>query len=129
MERTWLIIEYVVVMFLWGVAILELDTHPDHNKVPNVQLVHFIRPIPLIDFNHTIYQATNPLIARPFYRSLNCTWYELRLFGAILFMYNFVLAKVKHRFYFDKWCYLVKITQMLCISNRAIAISKNVVIG
>ena len=41
------------VMFLWGVAVLELDSYPDHNKSPKpTHLVQVQKPIPFIHTNH-----------------------------------------------------------------------------
>ncbi len=40
--------------YLLGVAVLELDSHPDHNKGPEpVHLAHILRSIPFIDPNYT----------------------------------------------------------------------------
>ena len=36
-------------MYLWGVAVLELDSHPNHNKRPDHALAYIQRPThPLI---------------------------------------------------------------------------------
>ena len=44
-------------MFLWGVAVLELDSHPDHYKGPDTRTLHMCKdPIPFIDPNHTTKQ-------------------------------------------------------------------------
>ena len=51
-----------ICMNVWGVAILKLDSHPDHNKGPD----H--RP-QIIDPSDTTQQKTNALIARPLSRS------------------------------------------------------------
>ncbi len=40
-------------MSLWGVAVFELDSHPDHNKGPDPRSALVLRPIPFIDSNHT----------------------------------------------------------------------------
>ena len=50
-------------MYLWGVAILELDSHPDHNKGPDQRTMRSSKEHP-IDPSHTTYHTTNRLIAR-----------------------------------------------------------------
>ncbi len=47
-------------------AVLELDSHPDHEKGPDPHTLYkFLRHIPFKDPNNTTLQATNPLIERP----------------------------------------------------------------
>ena len=48
------------VMFLWGVVVLEIDSHPDHNNGPDPHTLCkslaqgvTLRPIPFIDPSHT----------------------------------------------------------------------------
>ncbi len=54
-------------MFLQGVAVLELDSHPDNNKGPDPRtLRQSSDPSPFINPNYTTYQTTNPLIAHIF---------------------------------------------------------------
>ena len=42
-------------MFLWGVAVLDIDSYTDHNKGPDPpkHLAKVLRYIPFIDLNHT----------------------------------------------------------------------------
>ena len=40
-------------MNLWGVAVLELDSHPDYNKGPDHAFAFILRPITLIDPSYT----------------------------------------------------------------------------
>ncbi len=51
-------------MFLWSVAILELDSHPDQMKGLEPITALVLRPFPFTDPNHIKKQA-HPLIARP----------------------------------------------------------------
>ena len=58
-------------MNLWGVAVLEIDSHPDHNKGADQDQ----RPISkIIDPCHTTYQTTISLITRPLFGSPNFAW-------------------------------------------------------
>ncbi len=49
-------IVFVVVLFLWGVAVLDHDSHPYHNMGPDPSTLGAQVPksIPVIDPNHTI---------------------------------------------------------------------------
>ena len=37
--------DYCYVMFLWGVAVFELDIHPDHNKEADLCTLHKTHPL------------------------------------------------------------------------------------
>ena len=53
-------------MYLWCVAVLKFDSHPDNNKGPDprAHLLQVLRPINLIDPNHTTKHTTDPVIVR-----------------------------------------------------------------
>ncbi len=52
-------------MNLWGVAVIELKSHPDHNKVPDHAPCACPNTQPT-DHIHTIKQTTSPKIAVTF---------------------------------------------------------------
>ncbi len=56
-------------MNLWGVAVLELDSHLDHNK--GLDHAHCACP-KTNDSSHTNQQTINPLIAQPLSGVSNC---------------------------------------------------------
>ena len=68
-------------MFLWNVAVNELDSHPDHNKGPHPRtLCHSPKTHPLhIDPSHTVEQTINPLISQ--HLSYSPNFALLPLFG------------------------------------------------
>ncbi len=57
-----------ICMNIWVVAVLELVSHPDHNKGPRHAPCACPKTYP-IDPSHTTLQATNSFIPRPLSRS------------------------------------------------------------
>ena len=70
-----------IAMFLWGVVVLELDSHPDRNiKRPDPRAALVLRPIPFIDPAHTTRGDNQPFAQPSSGSSVHSK--ELRLFGA-----------------------------------------------
>ncbi len=70
-------------MNLWGVAVLELDSRPDHNKGPDQRTLHLSKDpsytYMILDPSHTKQQTTNLLIVRPLFGSPNCACYWITI--------------------------------------------------